>query len=88
MHKAGLTLNNLYDTIFMTHNHFSELLLKKRENLGSCETLLEELPLEDECNYKTYLRMTSENFEKIFQLIKDDIIKENAKMRELIPSRL
>ena len=29
--------------------------------------------------------MTSENFEKIFQLIKNDIAKENTKMRELIP---
>ena len=31
--------------------------------------------------------MTSENFEEIFQLIKDDITKENAQMRELIPPR-
>ena len=32
--------------------------------------------------------MTSENFEEIFQLIKDDIRKENTKMREPIPPRL
>ena len=32
--------------------------------------------------------MTSENFEEIFPLIKDDITKENTKMRELIPPRL
>ena len=32
--------------------------------------------------------MTSENFQEISQLIKDDITKENAKMNELIPSRL
>ena len=32
--------------------------------------------------------MTSEDFEEIFQLIKDDVIKENTKMRELIPPRL
>ena len=32
--------------------------------------------------------MTSENFEEIFQLIKDDMIKENIRMRELIPPRL
>ena len=32
--------------------------------------------------------MTSENFEEISQLIKDDITKENTKMRELIPLRL
>ena len=46
------------------------------------------------CNQKTnvtikfYLRMTSENFEEIFQLIKGDITKENTKMREFIPPRL
>ena len=32
--------------------------------------------------------MTSEDFEEIFQLIKDGITKENTKMRELIPPRL
>ena len=31
--------------------------------------------------------MISENFEEIFQLIKDDITKENIKMRELIPPK-
>ena len=46
--------------------------------------LLAEMRLEDEYNYNILLRMTSENFEEIFQLIKDDITKENIKMRELI----
>ena len=32
--------------------------------------------------------MTSENFEEIFQLIKDDIPKENTNLRELILSWL
>ena len=32
--------------------------------------------------------MTSENFEEIFWLIKDDITKENTKMTESIPPRL
>ena len=32
--------------------------------------------------------MTFENFEETFQLKKDDITKENIKMRELIPPRL
>ena len=32
--------------------------------------------------------MTSENFEEIFQLIKNVITKENTKMREPIPPRL
>ena len=62
--------------------------LKRRKNLEYYETLLPELRLEDEHNYKILLRMTSENFEEIFQLIKDDITKENTKLRELIPPRL
>ena len=32
--------------------------------------------------------MTAENFEQIFQLMKDDRRKENTKMREPIPPRL
>ena len=32
--------------------------------------------------------MTFENFEEIFQLIKDDIPKENTNLRELISPRL
>ena len=44
--------------------------------------------LEDEYSYNILLRMTSENFEEIFQLIKDDITKGNTKLRELIPLRL
>ena len=40
--------------------------------------------LEEEYNYSILLRMTSENFEEIFQLIKDDIPKENTNLRELI----
>ena len=63
-------------------------LLKRRKKLEFYETLLAELRLEYEYNYNILLRMTCENFEKIFQLIKDDITKENTKMRELIPPRL
>ena len=43
--------------------------------LGSYETLLAERRLEDEYDYKNYLRMTSANFEEVFQLIKDNITK-------------
>ena len=50
--------------------------------------LLAEVRSEDEYDYNILLRMTSENFEEIFQLIKDDITKENTKLRELIPPRL
>ena len=42
--------------------------LKRRKNLEFYEALLAELWLEYEYNYNILLQMTSENFEKIFQL--------------------
>ena len=50
--------------------------------------MLAELPSEGEYNYNILLRMTSEIFKEIFQLIKDNIPKENTNLRELIPPRL
>ena len=44
--------------------------------------------LEKEYDYNILLRMTSQNFEEIFQLIKDDIPKENTNLRELNTHRL
>ena len=52
------------------------------------ETLLAELWLEKEYNYNILLRMTSENFEEIFQLIKNNIPKDNTNLRELILPKL
>ena len=65
-----------------------KLWLKRRKNLEFYETLLAELWLECQCNYHILLRMTSEDFEEVFQLMKADITKENVKMIELIPLRL
>ena len=65
-----------------------KLRLKRRKNLRVYETLLAELRLEDEYNYKNYLRMSFENFEEIIQLIKDDIIKTKTKMKDSILLRL
>ena len=62
--------------------------LKRRKNVQFYETLLTELLLEEEHNYNILLQMTSENFEEIIQLIKDDIPKENTKLRELIQPSL
>ena len=58
--------------------------LKRRKNLEYYETLLLELRLEGKYNYKILLRMTSENFEETFQLIKHDKTKQNTEMTELI----
>ena len=62
--------------------------LKRRKNVELDGTLLAELPVEEEYNYNILLRMTSEIFKEIFQLINDDILKENTNLRELIPPRL
>ena len=62
--------------------------LKWKKNSEFYETLLADLWLEEERNYKTLLRMTSENSEEIFQLTKDNTPKENTKLKELIPQRL
>ena len=61
---------------------------KKRKNLELYGTMLAEPQLEEEYNYNILLRMNSLNFEEIFQLIKDDITKENTNVRELIPPKL
>ena len=65
-----------------------KIWLKIRKKLQFYETLLAELRLQDEYNYNTLLQIAFENFEEILQLIKDDITKENTKLRELIPPRL
>ena len=62
--------------------------LKRRKNLEIYETLLAELRLKEEYRFNILLQMTSVNFEEIFQLIKEDLTKENTKMGELIPPRL
>ena len=58
--------------------------LKRRKNLEIYGSLLAELRLEEEYNYNILLRMTSENFEEIFQLIKGDIPKENNNLRDAL----
>ena len=53
--------------------------LKRRKNLEFYETRLAKLRLEYEYNNNILLQMASENFEQLFQMIKDDITKENTK---------
>ena len=62
--------------------------LKIRKKIFFYETLLAELLLQEEYSYNILLRMTSEKPEEIFQLIKDDIPKENTKLRELVTPRM
>ena len=62
--------------------------LKRRNNLQYYETLLQELRSEGKFDYNILLRMTSENFEEIFHLIKYDKTIENTEITELIPPTL
>ena len=64
--------------------------LKRTKNLKFYKTLPAELRSEDAYNYHILLRMISENFEEIFQLIKYEITKDNNKLTELsiLPTQL
>ena len=62
--------------------------LKRKKNLEFYESLFANCGKKTNITINILLRMTSENFGEIFQLIKDDITKENTKLRELIPTRL
>ena len=62
--------------------------IKRRKNLELHGALLVELRLEEEYNYNILLPMTSENFDEMFQLMKDGMPKENSKLRERILPRL
>ena len=62
--------------------------LIRRKKIELYGTLLAQLQLEEEYNYNILLHMTSESFEKILQLIKDDMPNKKTKFRELIPPRL
>ena len=52
--------------------------LKRWKKLEFYETLLAELWLEYEYSHNILLQITSEDCEKIFELIKDDITKEST----------
>ena len=62
--------------------------LYQRPNFQVYDMLLSELRLEDENEYKNYLRMTPENFEYIYHLVKNGVTKQNTTMRESIPPKL
>ena len=47
------------------------------------ETLLSELHLEEEEDYKNYLRITPECLEELFELIKDVITKKKLQICEM-----
>ena len=62
--------------------------LQRRNKLGVYHTLLQELRIEAEDEYKKFLRMSPEVFDKLLTLVKPEIEKETTKLRDPIPSAL
>ena len=60
----------------------------RRSQLGAYDTLLSELQIEEESEYKNYLRMSPECFDELFDLVKIDITKQNTNRRDTIPPKL
>jgi hypothetical protein len=59
-------------------------IFQNREKQGYYENLLRELQLTDEENYRSFLRMNTETFNNILQLITPLIEKQNTVMRNSI----
>ena len=49
--------------------------LEQRNRLGGYDTLLSELRLEEEEEYKNSLKIVPDYFDELFELVKDDITK-------------
>lgn len=62
--------------------------LRRRNNLGLGNTLLQEFRLEDGDEYKKFLRMSSDNFDELLYLILPDIQKTDTSFREAIPAKI
>ena len=62
--------------------------LKRREERGIYNTLVRELRLEEELEYKKFLRMDPPTFDELLKLIEADITKQNTVMRDAIPASL
>ena len=62
--------------------------LLRREKLGIYNTLVNELRLEEEADYKKFLRMTPEIFDELLSFIEVDITKQNTILRDSIPAKI
>ena len=62
--------------------------LNRRNELGIFNTLLRELGMEDEGEYKKFLRMTPESFDDLLNLIECDIKEKSTIMQNPIPPNI
>ena len=59
--------------------------VNRRNELGPCSTLVNELRLEDAQKFKNFIRMSAMQFEFPLDLVKHRIVKEDTKFRDAIP---
>ena len=54
----------------------------RRETQGAVSNLVQELGQEDPEAYRSYFRLSKENFREVLSLVEPDIRKQNTVMRE------
>ena len=62
--------------------------LTRKNKLGVDNTLVQEFRLEDEDEYKRFLKMMPDNFNELLKLIETDIQKQNTHLRDGIPAEI
>ena len=62
--------------------------LRRRRELGTYDTLLEEFRVEDQFEYQKFLRMSPEIFNELLEKVEPLITKENTVMRDAIPAKV
>ena len=62
--------------------------LTRKNKLVVDNTLVQEFQLEDEDEYKRFLRMTPDNFNQLLKLNETDIQKQNTHLRDGIPAEI
>jgi hypothetical protein len=58
--------------------------LAERENKGAYNNIIQELRLDDQENYRRYLRMNTETFEELVRLVTPMIKKKSTRLRKPI----
>ena len=59
--------------------------IQRRQEMGACSTLVNELKLEDSQQFINFVRMSASQVEQIINLIGDKISKKDTRMRCAIP---
>ena len=63
-------------------------LLKRREEFGVYDTLVQGLRSEEEMEYQKFLWMSPNAFDELLSLIENDVTKQDTVMRDAVPARV